>query len=128
MGLAGRWRIVAMELWDAEAIDLVGPGFMELGRDRLGRLGFIAVEGQLDWREIARDGCPGVEFTWEGADDGDPVCGRGWAVLSGEDTLEGRIFFHLGDDSGFQAVRDRATPKTADPSDTPGAPRGGADE
>jgi hypothetical protein len=128
MGLAGRWRIVAMELWDAEAIDLVGPGFMELGRNRLGRLGFIAVEGQLDWREIARDGCPGVEFTWEDADDGDPVCGRGWAVQSGEDTLEGRIFFHLGDDSGFQAVRDRATPKTADPVRHTGRAARGADE
>ena len=113
--LAGRWRIVAMELWDADAIDLVGPGFFEFGRDRLGRLGFIAVEGQLDWREVVRDGRPGVEFTWEGGDDGDPVTGRGWAVLTGDDTLDGRIFFHLGDDSGFQAVRERATSKAADP-------------
>jgi hypothetical protein len=105
MPVTGRWRIEAMELWDAEAIDLVGPGFIEFDRDRSGRVGFIAVEGQLDWREMARDGRAGVEFTWEGADEGDPVSGRGWAVLTGEDTLEGRIFFHLGDDSGFRAVR-----------------------
>jgi hypothetical protein len=115
MQLAGRWRIVTMELWDADVIDLVGPGFIEFGRDRLGRLGFIAVEGQLDWREVVRDGHPGVEFTWEGSDEGDPVSGRGWAVLTGEDTLDGRIFFHLGNDSGFQAVRDRAKPRTAGP-------------
>jgi hypothetical protein len=115
MQLAGRWRIVTMELWDADAINLVGPGFIQFGRDGLGRLGFIAVDGRLDWREVVRDGRPGVEFTWEGADEGDPVSGRGWAVLTGEDSLDGRIFFHLGDDSGFQAVRDRATSKAAAP-------------
>jgi hypothetical protein len=115
MRLAGRWRIVAMELWNTDAIELVGPGFLEFDRDRLGRLGFIAVEGQLDWREVVRDGHPGVEFSWEGDDDGDPVTGRGWAVLTGEDTLDGRIFFHRGDDSGFRVVRDRPARKTADP-------------
>lgn len=111
--LAGRWRIVAMELWDADAVDLVGPGFIEFGRDRLGWLGFIAVEGQVDWREVVRDGRPGVEFTWEGCDDGDHMTGRGWAVLTDADTLDGRIFFHLGDDSGFQALREPASSKAA---------------
>jgi hypothetical protein len=104
MSLAGRWRIVAMELWDADAIDLVGPGFIEFD-GRYGRFGFIAVEGQLDCRETVRDGGLCVEFTWEGADDCDPATGHGWAVLTDADTLDGRIFFHLGDDSGFQAVR-----------------------
>lgn len=77
--LAGWWRIVDMELWVAEAIDLMGPGFVEFGRDRLGRLEFIAVEGQLGWREVIRDRHLGIEFTWESSDDGDPVTGRGWA-------------------------------------------------
>jgi hypothetical protein len=96
MSLAGRWRIVAMEL--------VGPGFIEFD-GRSGRFGFIAVEGQLDCRETVRDGRLCVEFTGEGADDCDPATGRGWAVLTDADTLDGRIFFHLGDDSGFQSVR-----------------------
>jgi hypothetical protein len=113
MRLAGRWRIVAMELWDADAIDLVGPGFIEFDRHRLGRFGFIAVEGQLDCREVIRDGHPGIEFTWEGSDDSDPATGRGWVVLTDDDTLDGRIFFHLGDDSGFQAVRAEPTQHTA---------------
>jgi len=29
MKLAGYWRIAEMELWDAEAIDLVAPAFIE---------------------------------------------------------------------------------------------------
>ena len=104
-GLTGRWRIIAMELWDTDAIDLVAPGFIEFDGRRAGRLSFVAVEGQLDCREAVRDGHPGVEFTCEGGDDEDPVTGRGWAVLTDDDTLDGRIFFHLGDDSGFRATR-----------------------
>lgn len=113
MSLAGRWRIVAMELWDTDAIDLVGPGFIEFDRRRSGQFGFIAVEGQLDCRDVVRDGRPGVEFTWEGMDDADPASGRGWVVLTDDDTLDGRIFFHLGDDSGFQAVRAEPTVQAA---------------
>ena len=57
MRLAGRWRIVSMELWEADAIDLVEPGFIEF-HGRSGRFGFIAVEGQLDCRETVRTGGP----------------------------------------------------------------------
>ena len=101
----GRWRIVSMELWDTDAIELVGPGFIEFDPDRTGRFGFIAVEGWMDCRETTRDGKACVEFTWAGSDEGDQVSGRGWAILTDDGTLDGRIFFHLGDDSGFHAVR-----------------------
>lgn len=47
-----------------------------------------------------------MEFSWEGQDEMDSVSGRGWAVLN-EDQLQGRLFFHRGDESGFRA--DRAT-------------------
>jgi len=106
----GRWRIASMELWDTDAIDLVELGFIEFGRDRTGRFGFIAVEGWMDCHETTRDGHACVEFTWEGTDEGDQVTGRGWATLADDGTLDGRIFFHLGDDSGFQAVRAEGRP------------------
>ncbi|MGH9118483.1 MAG: hypothetical protein ACRD0A_11615 [Acidimicrobiales bacterium] len=102
----GRWRIVEMELWDREAIDLLGPGFIEFGRDRQGSFRSIAVEGWMDVRSAEREGRPAVEFTWEGTDEGDAASGRGWANLSNEGELTGRIYFHLGDDSGFRAVGD----------------------
>ncbi|MEV6632192.1 hypothetical protein AB0M54_15715 [Actinoplanes sp. NPDC051470] len=50
-------------------------------------------------------GHAGVEFSWEGVDEGDEVSGRGWAALTETGEVEGRIFFHNGDDSGFRAVR-----------------------
>src|SRR3954447_3342119 len=100
----GRWRITSMELWDTDAIDLVAPGFIEFDRDGTGRFGFIVVEGWMDCRGTIRDGRRYVEFTWEGSHEGDQVSGRGWAGLAEDGTLDGRIFFHLGDDSGFRAV------------------------
>lgn len=105
MTLAGRWGIVAMDLWDREAIDLVEPGFLEFHSDGTGEFGFIAVRGWMDCRIGTRDGRECVEFSWEGNDEGDPVSGRGWAVLAEPDMLRGHLFFHLGDDSGFAARR-----------------------
>jgi hypothetical protein len=113
MTLTGRWRIVEMELWDSEVLDLSGPAFIEFGEDRLGSFGFIAVQGQMDCREAARDGRPGMGFSWEGSDECDPANGHGWVVLQDDSSLGGRIFFHLGDDSGFTAVRDKPRPQTA---------------
>ena len=52
-----------------------------------------------------RDGRPGVEFSWQGSDEGDDVSGRGWAALNPDGKLEGHIYFHLGDDSAFRAER-----------------------
>ena len=105
--IIGRWRITEMDNWDQEAVDLVQPGFIEFDDDDdgLGELGFIAVRGELDCRDADRDDRPGVEFSWQGSDEGDDVCGRGWAALSLDGTLEGHIYFHLGDDSAFRAER-----------------------
>jgi hypothetical protein len=103
--VAGRWRIVEMELWDRDDLDLVGPAFIEFDEDRAGRFAFIAVEGEIDCRDAPRDGCPGVEFSWAGNDESDPVAGRGWAVLGADGALRGRIYFHHGDDSSFRAAR-----------------------
>lgn len=92
-----------MSGWDRDAIDLVEPGFIEFAQDGTGQLGFIAVRGWLDCRPAERNGQPGVEFSWEGDDEGDQVSGRGWAVLADAKTIEGHLFFHLGDDSSFRA-------------------------
>lgn len=99
----GSWRITEMDLWDRADIDLVAPAFIEFRGARDGRFGFIAVEGQLDCRHGSLGGRPLVEFTWDGWDEGDQVGGRGWAALEEDGSLRGRIFFHLGDDSGFRA-------------------------
>ena len=107
MRIAGRWRITEAERWDRDALDLVAPAFIEFTEDGSGSFGFIAVQGEVDCREVEQDGRPGVEFSWEGNDECDPASGRGWAVLEKDGSLRGRIFFHLGDDSGFVAAREK---------------------
>ena len=111
MSMTGAWRIVEMDLWDAEAIDLLGPGYIQFGADRTGRFRFIAVEGWMDCHSGQRDGRPCVEFTWEGNDESDPASGRGWAAVEEDGSLRGHIYFHPGDDSGFRAVRAEEAPK-----------------
>lgn len=103
MGLAGQWRIVEMSGLDREAIDMLGPGFIIFSSDGTGEFGFIAVRGEIDYRLVDRDGRAVAEFTWEGSDEGDSVCGRGWAALVDDAIVEGHLFFHMGEDSSFRA-------------------------
>ena len=100
----GRWRIVEMDLWDRDAIELLGPAFIELRVDGTGSFRFIAVAGDLDCRYDERRPEARAEFTWEGDDEGSHVSGRGWAEIEADGSLRGHIFFHLGDDSTFRAV------------------------
>jgi hypothetical protein len=99
-----------MDLWDLDAIELVGPTLMHVRTDGHGQFGFIAVQGQLDWKPDPGSTSERIAFTWEGNDEGERVSGRGWASVDSADHLIGHIYFHLyfhlGDDSGFRAARE----------------------
>ena len=101
----GQWRIIDSSTWDHDALDLDGPAHLTFERGGLGHLHFVAVEGDIDYRVAEREGGPAVEFSREGSDEGDPVSGRGWGVVVG-DELRGQIFIHRGDDTSFRASRD----------------------
>ncbi len=103
----GSWRIVEMEVWEREDIDESGPARIQFKRDGTGELRFLLVQGGMDCRFETRDGKPFVEFSWSGFDEMEETCGRGWAELKTGSRLRGRLFFHLGDDSGFTAARRR---------------------
>ncbi len=104
VGVVGAWRIVEMDLWDIDDMDLVVPAFVAFEVDGRGGIQFVAVQGQLDWRTSAQGPDGRVEFTWEGDDEGDHVSGRGWAQVDEDASLRGHMYFHLGDDTGFRAV------------------------
>jgi hypothetical protein len=95
-----------MDLWDGDALDVVGPAFIEFGADKTGHFGFIAVKGWMDCRETTIDDRPGLDFSWDGNDECDRVSGRGWVALQSDGTLKGHIYFHLGMDSAFWATRE----------------------
>jgi hypothetical protein len=101
---AGSWRIAWTEVWANDALDLVGPAYIQFAQDGFGEFGMIAVRGWLDCRYGTREGRPAVEFSWDGKEEGDDVRGRGWAVLEEDGSLRGWLFFHCGEESKFRAV------------------------
>lgn len=100
----GRWRIIGMDLWKAEALDIPAPAFLEISGER-GEMGFIAVRASLDIRYGTRAGNPVAEFSWEGVDAGEPRSGRGWTERTTPGKLVGHLYFHKGDDSAFVCER-----------------------
>ncbi len=99
----GRWRIVEMDTWPDDYLDLVEPAHISFKGTSDGELAFGAVKGWLDVRYGTRDGSPCAEFSWEGQNDADPACGRGWVALGTAGRLVGHIYIHNSDDSGFVA-------------------------
>jgi hypothetical protein len=93
-----------MEQWDQDFVDMVSPGQITFESGGRGELHFGAVDVSLDWRTGAAGNR--VDFTFEGFDEGDEVSGRGWAEL-GSGKITGRVFFHQGEESGFEARKAR---------------------
>ena len=102
---AGRWRIAEMDVWDNDFLDLVEQAHLTF-EGETGEIVFGALKGFLDVRYGARDGAACAEFSWEGFDDNDPACGRGWAAIGTAGRLVGHFFIHQEDDSGFVCERD----------------------
>jgi hypothetical protein len=102
--LKGSWRILDMQLWDRDYLDLEVPAHLTFEGDRLGSFQFGAVRGWIDYRVGERNGKPAVEFSWEGFNDSDPGSGRAWAVIHANE-MHGRLYLHNGDDSAFTAER-----------------------
>ncbi|HOI65005.1 MAG TPA: hypothetical protein PLD03_00190 [Thiomonas arsenitoxydans] len=100
----GARRITGMEVWDADYFDSEVPAHITLRDDLTGAFQFGLVQGDIDARVGGVGGVVRVEFSWSGADENDPMSGRGWLEVTG-DQAQGRIFIHLGDDSAFTAVR-----------------------
>ena len=96
--IAGRWLIESMDQWDRDFIDKAVRGYFEFDAKDSGSFQFGYVEGQIDYRLGERGSKPAIEFTWDGNDEMDPVEGRGWLILEG-DELKGMLYFHLGDES-----------------------------
>lgn len=99
----GPWRIIWMSDWDQDYVDMDVPGHFTFGPGGSGSFQFGMVQGQMDCRADTRQSHR-VDFTWHGFDEGDEQTGRGHAELvAGE--LQGHLYFHLGDDSAFRAVK-----------------------
>jgi hypothetical protein len=103
--VAGRWRIVEMDNWENDFLDLVEEAPLSFKGTADGEIAFGALKGFLDVRYGARDGSACAEFSWEGQDENDPACGRGWAAIGTAGRLVGHFYIRNGDDSAFVCER-----------------------
>ena len=88
---AGRWRIVEMDVWDNDFLDLVEEGHLTFTGAADGEIAFGALKGFLDVRYGSRDGAACAEFSWEGHDENDPASGRGWVAIGTAGRLVGYL-------------------------------------
>jgi hypothetical protein len=103
---AGRWRIVETDVWDSDVLDEIEEAHITFGPRSDGEIALIAIHGDLDVRYGSRDGSACAEFSWQGSDDGEDACGRGWVMIGTAGRLVGHFYIHRGDDSGFVCERD----------------------
>ncbi|RNC76808.1 hypothetical protein DA717_13835 [Piscirickettsiaceae bacterium NZ-RLO2] len=101
--LSGHWRIVWMELWDQEYVDLLEPGYIKIDEEGQGEFQFGVVRGFFG--NVA-----GICFDslWEGSQECDEAHGEIDGALDEEDRvgeLCGRIAFLQGDESEYRAIR-----------------------
>jgi len=101
----GKWRIQEMDAWDKDFIDMIVPGHLIIEKDGTGFFQFGTVEGEIDCRIEKVYDKERIDFSWEGEEEGDSASGRGWASIEGE-RMTGKIYFHLGDESGFKATKE----------------------
>jgi len=98
----GAWSITEMGAWDETYIHEDDQGHFTFKKNGSGNFQFGLVRGDMDCRVERVNGADRVEFSWEGQDELDRACGRGWAIIE-DGALQGRIFFHLGEESSFVA-------------------------
>lgn len=99
----GQWRVTELQGFDSDYVDLCGPAKVKISTRGTGRMNFGAVEVELDCKMDERDERV-LHFTFEGADEGDPISGRGYGLVEGNEMI-GRMFRHFGDEFGFKAKR-----------------------
>jgi hypothetical protein len=92
-----------MQRFGADAIDLCGPAHIKIMRRGNGRLVFGAVNSEIEGKIDELDGMI-FRFTFDGEDDADFICGRGYCVVEA-DEMVGRVLLYLGEESGFKARR-----------------------
>ena len=101
----GTWHIYEMEAWDEDYFNMEVQAYIRIDPNNLGVFQFGLVSGGIDGKLVDSADGERFEFTWEGSDECDPVCGSGWIRILEENFLEGEFRIHLGDDSTFLARR-----------------------
>lgn len=96
----GHWKIIWMELWDQESIDLEVPGYIKISEEEDGEFQFGLVVGGFSTNPDKDS----FVSEWEGSDEMDEARGEMYGYIENSELL-GSISFWQSDESDFKAVR-----------------------
>ncbi len=103
MDFTGTWHIYEMEAWDEDYFNMEVQAYIKIEPNNSGDFQFGLVSGGIDGRVVDYPEGKRFEFTWEGNDECDPVCGSGWVRIKEKNIVEGEFKIHNGDSSTFLA-------------------------
>jgi len=92
-GFTGRWRILSMDRWGKDYLDLIAEAHLTFRGATDGNIAFGTLEGSLEVVYVACEQSFRAVFSWKGEDGADDVSGSGWAVLETDGRLVGN--FHI---------------------------------
>lgn len=98
--LTGKWKIIWMELWEQDFVDMDVPGHISMTEDGRGNFQFGLVSGAFD----TGGNKSAFDSDWSGNDEMDDAFGSIYGNIE-EGELIGTISFHQGDESEYRAIR-----------------------
>ena len=98
----GQWRIVWMDGWDQDYVDMEVPGHITFEKSGIGNFQFGLMQAETGYQVDGNR----TEFTWSGNCEYDDMSGRGFAEIVQEE-LRGHLYIHPGNDSAFRAIKQK---------------------
>lgn len=100
MSMQGQWRIIEMEVWDKDFLDLMGPARITIDARGQGEFSFGCVNGAFSALGVE----DALVARWTGNNEGDDASGEITIDLEPDGSLTGEICLDDGDESEFRAV------------------------
>ena len=100
MSMQGQWRIIEMEVWDKDFLDLMGPARITIDARGQGEFSFGCVNGAFSALGVE----DALVALWTGNDEMDEASGEITIDLEPDGSLTCEICLEDGDESEFRAV------------------------
>jgi hypothetical protein len=100
MSMQGQRRIIEMEVWDKDFLDLMGPARITIDARGQGEFSFGCVNGAFSALGVE----DALVSRWTGNDEMDEASGEITIDLEPDGSLTGEICLDDGDESEFRAV------------------------
>ncbi len=101
----GKWHIFEMDQWDEDYFNMQTQANIQIKKNSTGTFEFGLVSCDIDGQTKILGNEEMFEFSFEGYDECEHVCGYGWIRFKKKDEIYGQFAFHLGEKSFFKAKK-----------------------